>query len=217
MLSCQNKRVLTFISAIEHITIQKNHRSHGFDDGNGTGQDTGIVASASLHRHRISGNVHGLLLTQKSSHGLKSNTEVDVFAVADASLNAATSIRERTDNQKIPKTDTSRCYHGGSCKAIRSRATRRLASSASFQDKPYTFAQNPHIRAHSPESYDRPVISRMSHWRRRPLHHRFRLAHRPMASKPTMASPREPIRSSSNIIPPSSIQTPTIATHSHLF
>ena len=97
MLSCQNKRVLTFISAIEHITIQKNHRSHGFHDGNGTGQDTGIVASASLHRHSISGNVHGLLLTQKSCHGLKSNTEVDVFAVADASLNAATSIRERAD------------------------------------------------------------------------------------------------------------------------
>lgn len=69
--------------------VKYRHGSHGLDDGDGTGQDTGIVPATYGHCNGMPLFVYSLLFHKQSRDRLEGHTEVDVFSVADTALYAA--------------------------------------------------------------------------------------------------------------------------------
>ncbi len=107
----------TYLSALKTI-IQDCHGRHCFYDGNGTGQDARVMAATGTDCRFLSVNIYCLLLAQKRSHRLKGHAEINIFAITDASLNAATVIGERfhasfsIGNKDIVLLTASRCRSG---------------------------------------------------------------------------------------------------------
>jgi len=74
--------------------IAENEGSHCLDHRHGAGQDTGIVATSCREFGRLAGGGHGLLGLGYGGRRLESYTEENMFAIADASLNASRAVGE---------------------------------------------------------------------------------------------------------------------------
>jgi hypothetical protein len=73
--------------------ITKNERSHCFDDGHGSWKNTRIMASAGGKVSLNLGNGDGLLFKRDCRRRLERNAKVNVFPIADATLDASGVVR----------------------------------------------------------------------------------------------------------------------------
>ena len=66
--------------------VHDDQRRHGFDDGDGTWDDAGIVPSAGGEDSRASVILGGFLWLRYGGWGFEANPKVDVFSVGDTAL-----------------------------------------------------------------------------------------------------------------------------------
>jgi hypothetical protein len=76
------------ISLAEQV-VGEDEGGHGFDDGDGAGQDAGVVAAFALEFGVFAGGGDGFLRGHDGGGGLEGDAEEDVFAVGNAALDAA--------------------------------------------------------------------------------------------------------------------------------
>ena len=71
------------------VGIGEGEGGHGFDDGDGAGEDARIVAAVGREEGGVAVDIDRRLFAQEGGHGLEGDAEDDVVAVADAALDAA--------------------------------------------------------------------------------------------------------------------------------
>lgn len=77
--------------------ICENEGGHGLNDGDGAGKHTGIVAAFTLEFGVYAVARYRLLAGHDGGGGLEGDAEADVFAIADAALDAAGAIAGGAD------------------------------------------------------------------------------------------------------------------------
>lgn len=91
-------------STVNQVEIEQGHGGHGFYDRHGTGQYTGVVASAGFECGVYAVHIYGMLLHEYGGHRLESYAEVDVLSVTDAALNTAGVVGMRFDASVVIRT-----------------------------------------------------------------------------------------------------------------
>ena len=71
------------------VGIGKGEGGHGLDNGDGAGEDAGVVAAVSREEGGGAVDIDRRLFAQEGGYGLEGHAEDDVVAVADAALDAA--------------------------------------------------------------------------------------------------------------------------------
>ena len=77
--------------------VGEDEVGHGFDHGDGAGEDAGVVAAAGGEGGFFAGVVDGVLFDEDGGGGFEGNAEDDGFAIADAALDAATAVGAGAD------------------------------------------------------------------------------------------------------------------------
>ena len=77
--------------------VGQDETGHGFDERNGPRKDTGVVPSAPFELDGVAFAVHRFAGLQHRSYRLEADAQHDVFAVADAALDASTSVGGGSD------------------------------------------------------------------------------------------------------------------------
>lgn len=77
--------------------IGKDKRGHGFHDGNGAGEDAGIVATFALELGVFAVGINGFLIAHDGGGGLEGDAEDDVFAVGYSALDSARAVGAGAD------------------------------------------------------------------------------------------------------------------------
>ena len=85
------------MSALAEVVVREYEGHHGFDNGNGAGQDAGVVATAAFEGGGIAVNVNRLLFGQNRGRGFESRADDDGFAVGDAALNPTRMVGARVN------------------------------------------------------------------------------------------------------------------------
>ena len=91
------------LPALAEGVIGEDDGGHGFDHGNGSREDTGVVAATGLELGVCSGGRDGLLGAKDRGGGFEGDPEKNRFAVADPALNAAASVGRRANAARIHK------------------------------------------------------------------------------------------------------------------
>ena len=71
------------------VGIGKGEGGHGFDDGDGAGEDARVVAAVGREEGGVAVDIDRRLFAQEGGNGLEGHAEDDVIAVADAPLDPA--------------------------------------------------------------------------------------------------------------------------------
>ena len=71
------------------VGIGEGEGGHGFDDGDGAGEDAGVVAAVGGEEGGAAVDIDRRLFAEEGGHGFEGHAEDDVVAVADAPLDAA--------------------------------------------------------------------------------------------------------------------------------
>lgn len=69
--------------------VAEDEPGHGFDDGDGAGEDAGIMPPFAAELHLLMLVVNGVLRDHEGGGGLEGEPHVDVFPIGDAALDAA--------------------------------------------------------------------------------------------------------------------------------
>ena len=77
---------------MKQVFVENDHCSHRFNDGNCTRHHARIVATTGFKRGLFAFYIDCRLRLQKRSYGFERNSEIDVFAIAYASLDATAAI-----------------------------------------------------------------------------------------------------------------------------
>ncbi len=77
--------------------IGQYQQNHGFDHGDSTGQDAGIVPSAATQNDILAGLVDAVLIGQQGCDRFETHAEYDIFSIADAALYPSTVVCGRPD------------------------------------------------------------------------------------------------------------------------
>ena len=78
--------------ALTKRVVDQDKTGHGFHQGDGAREDARVVASTALELDGVAVAVHGGARLKDRRHGLEPDPKHDVFAVADAALDAAASV-----------------------------------------------------------------------------------------------------------------------------
>src|SRR6266542_3194457 len=81
--------------------VGKDESGHGFDHGDGAGQDARVVTAAAGDGGVLVMDAHGVLLAHDRRGRLEGHAEVDRLAVGDAALDAARAIGSRADTLAV--------------------------------------------------------------------------------------------------------------------
>ena len=84
--------------ALTKRVVDQDEAGHGFHQGDGARQHARVVASAAFELDGVAVTVHGGAGLKDRCHGLESDAKQDVFAVADAALDAAASVGGGADS-----------------------------------------------------------------------------------------------------------------------
>ena len=77
------------LGVVAEGVVEEDEGGHGFDHGDGAGEDARVVAAAAAEGGVLEVLVHGVLLVHDGGDGFEGDAEVDGFAVGDAALDAA--------------------------------------------------------------------------------------------------------------------------------
>lgn len=77
------------LAALAEGVIDEHECGHGFDDGDGSGEDAGVMTSAAFEGGVPALGIDGGLLVHDRGDGFEGDAEVDGFAVGDAALDSA--------------------------------------------------------------------------------------------------------------------------------
>ncbi len=77
------------LPALAEGVIDEDECGHGFDDGYGSGEDAGVMASTAFEGGIAALGIDGGLLVHDRGDGFEGDAEVDGFAVGDAALDTA--------------------------------------------------------------------------------------------------------------------------------
>ena len=84
---------LTNYGFLKQVVVEYHHCCHRFHDGHRSGQHARVMSTASFHRGGIAFKVDGRLLLKDGRHGFESHSEIDVLAVAHATLDTTAVVR----------------------------------------------------------------------------------------------------------------------------
>ncbi|MFM1941774.1 MAG: hypothetical protein RI897_756 [Verrucomicrobiota bacterium] len=81
--------------------IDEHESGHGLDDGDGSGEDARVMASAAFEGGVPALGIDGGLLVHDRGDGLERDAEVDGFAIGDAALDSAGAVGGGADSAAL--------------------------------------------------------------------------------------------------------------------
>ena len=84
--------MLAALGFLAEGVVDEDEGGHGFDHGDGAGEDAGVVASAAFEGGVMQADVHGVLLVHDSGDGFERDAEINQLAIGDATLDSTGTI-----------------------------------------------------------------------------------------------------------------------------